>query len=68
MEDVRRRPREAYSLSEGMERLGGISRTLMYHLIKTGQITTIKVGRRRLIPRSSLQEYIATRLREEEQA
>lgn len=35
-----------------------VSVSWLHELIKTGQLHTIKVGRRRLIPRSSLTAYI----------
>ena len=48
----------AYSVEEACKALG-ISRVLVYELISTGQIHSIKVGARRLIPASALTEFLA---------
>lgn len=36
----------------------GIGRTTLYGLIKEKQLTTIYIGRRRLIPRTSLEAFV----------
>ena len=41
----------------------GISRGLLYELINSGEIQAIFLGRRRLIPRSKLHEFIEQQLR-----
>lgn len=41
----------------------GIGRTMMYQLIKAGEIKTIKVGRRTLIPESELQRWLSRKMR-----
>lgn len=48
----------AYSVEEACKALG-ISRALVYELISTGRIHSIKVGARRLIPASALTEFPA---------
>jgi excisionase family DNA binding protein len=58
--------REVYSIPESQRILGGISRTLMFDLIKSGEIKTIKVGSRRLIPRSSIDAFLVNKLLEED--
>jgi excisionase family DNA binding protein len=40
----------------------GIGRTKLYQLIKDGEIKTIKVGRRTLVPESELQKWLANKL------
>jgi excisionase family DNA binding protein len=40
----------------------GIGRTMMYQLIKQGEIRVIKVGRRTLVPESELQEWLARKM------
>ena len=40
----------------------GIGRTMMYQLIKAGEIKTIKVGRRTLVPESELQKWLARKM------
>ena len=42
--------------------LAGIGRTMMYQLIKEGELKTIKVGRRTLIPESELQKWLALKM------
>jgi len=39
-----------------------ISRDSVYELIRSGQLRTIKVGARRLVPIVALSEYVATAL------
>jgi excisionase family DNA binding protein len=51
-----------YPISEASELLG-IKRTLTYELIGAGEIETVTVGRRRLVPREALEAYVS-RLRE----
>ncbi len=37
-----------------------LGRTVMYELIRSGQLRSVKVGKLRLIPRSALVEFIET--------
>ncbi len=37
----------------------GIGETSMWHLAETGQIQTVLIGRRRLIPRAEIERYEA---------
>lgn len=46
-----------YNVDEAAEALR-MSRGLVYELIRSGQIRTLKQGRRRLVPVSALTEYI----------
>jgi excisionase family DNA binding protein len=43
-----------------------LGRTGTYELVMTGKIQSIKVGRRRLVVRSSLHDFVQTLLREQE--
>ena len=43
----------------------GIGRTMMYKLIKQGEISPIRVGRRTLIPESELQKWLAHKMESE---
>jgi excisionase family DNA binding protein len=43
----------------------GIGRSLAYQLIRTGRLQSIKIGSRRLVPRSAIDEAIASLLEEE---
>lgn len=40
----------------------GIGRTKLYQLIRDGEIKTIKVGRRTLVPESELQKWLTHKL------
>jgi len=37
----------------------GLSRATFYRLIQAGQLKTVKIGGRRLVPPSSLEGYVA---------
>ena len=50
-------------IEEAAERLG-IGRSLMYHLVLTGEVESVRVGRLRRIPEECLREHI-DRLRSE---
>jgi excisionase family DNA binding protein len=43
-------------------KLSGIGRTTLYALIGSGQITSAKIGKRRLIPRAELKRVLAENL------
>ncbi len=49
--------RLAYSIDEAA-RLTGLSRDLLYDEMRRGNLTYVKVGRRRLISRHHLQEFL----------
>jgi excisionase family DNA binding protein len=36
----------------------GVKRSMMYQLIDAGEVTTVKIGRRRLVTAESLQAYV----------
>ncbi|MBV28258.1 MAG: hypothetical protein CMM22_00410 [Rhodospirillaceae bacterium] len=44
-------------ISEGQRLLGGISRTKLYDILS--DLQTVKVGKRRMIIRASLDDYVA---------
>ena len=44
-------------IEEAAVRLG-IARTLMYHLVRTGEVESVRVGRLRRIPVACLEEYV----------
>jgi excisionase family DNA binding protein len=50
--------RLAYSVDEAA-RLTGLSRDLLYDEMRRGNLTYVKVGRRRLITRHHLQQFLA---------
>ncbi len=43
----------------------GLGRSLMYMLIATGELASIKIGRSRRIPVGAIDEFIARRLEQE---
>lgn len=47
-------------------RVLNLSRTVVYELIRTGRLRTVKEGRTRLIPASAIAEYVALLEREAE--
>lgn len=51
----------AHRIPDACRRLG-VGRTVLYELIKSGEITTIKIGTRTLVPESELQKIIASRM------
>ncbi len=54
----------ANSVPEACRRLG-IGRTLLYQLIKTGDIKPVRLGHRLLIPESELHRIVAERMEKE---
>lgn len=42
--------------------LGGIGRTTAFELIRTGQLRSVKIGRRRMVPQSEIDAYIRRHL------
>jgi excisionase family DNA binding protein len=50
-------PRLAHSIPEAAAILG-VGRTTLYGLIDTGEITTVTIGRRRLVRHSDLVAYV----------
>lgn len=54
-------PPLANRIPDAARRLG-IGKTALYELIKRGEIKTIKIGARALVPESELQRVISSRL------
>jgi excisionase family DNA binding protein len=52
-----------YRVADAMQVLS-LSRTVIYELIRTGRLRTVKEGRARLIPASAIAEYVALLERE----
>lgn len=46
-----------YSIEEAAEQLG-IGRTMVYSLLRRGELTSIKIGSRRLIRRTDLETFL----------
>jgi excisionase family DNA binding protein len=47
-------PRHAYSIAEAARSIS-LSRRALYQLIEAGALRTVKLGRRRLVPREELE-------------
>ena len=56
-------PPELLSIAAAARHLG-IGRTALYHELATGHLRSFKIGRRRLIPASTIDAYIAARAEE----
>ena len=52
-------PAVLYRVDEAADALR-LSRSALYELIRSGQLRTVKAGRRRLIPVAALAEYVAS--------
>ena len=46
------------TIPETLNELHGISRTALYEEIKSGRLRSIKLGKRRLVSRDALLEYV----------
>jgi hypothetical protein len=52
--------RAQYSI-QALKLLGGISRNTIYHLLRTGQLTSVPIGSRRFISAAAIADFIARR-------
>ncbi|MBC9005080.1 helix-turn-helix domain-containing protein [Micromonospora aurantiaca] len=53
-----RRPKLLYNVGEAAEQLGGISTRTLYALIRSGELESVTIGSRRLVPDAALEEYV----------
>jgi excisionase family DNA binding protein len=58
LEGRRSVPAMLYDVDEAAEALR-LSRSALYELIRSGQLRSVKSGRRRLVPVAALSEYVA---------
>jgi excisionase family DNA binding protein len=56
---------QLYKVPDAMRMLN-LSRTVIFELLRTGRLRSVKQGRTRLIPASAIQDYIALLEREAE--
>ena len=52
-------PAVLYSVDEAASALR-LSKSVLYELIRSGRLRTVKAGRRRLVPVAALSEYVAS--------
>jgi excisionase family DNA binding protein len=50
--------RDAYTVEEARQRLGGIARQTVYNLINAGELNSIQIGTRRLIPAEAIKQFV----------
>ena len=55
-----------YSVDEAVQ-ASGIGRSVMFEKLRTGEIKSVKVGRRRIIPADALRAYFASLQAEQRQ-
>ena len=46
------------NIEQASEKLGGLGRTRLFELLRTGELRSVKIGRRRMIPDSSIAQNI----------
>ena len=46
------------TVEQAAEELGGVSRSTLYQLIRSGELASVKIGSRRLIPAESITDYV----------
>jgi excisionase family DNA binding protein len=52
--------RRLYPIAEVAEALGGVTYHYVWQLIQSGELGSVKLGRRRLVPGSELDAFIAS--------
>lgn len=52
--------RRLYPIPEAAEQLGGITERMLWTLVARGDIQSVKVGRRRMIPAAALDSYVTS--------
>jgi excisionase family DNA binding protein len=57
-QEVRQERRLTYSIAEAA-RMCGVSRATLYRLLARGQLSTVKIGSRRLVPERSIETLLA---------
>ncbi len=60
--------RDAYTVHEARQRLGGISQATFYVLKNSGALRTFSVGRKRLVSRQAIEDFIRAREKDNPEA
>lgn len=50
--------KQLLTVEQASEELGGLSRSKMYQLMKTGELVSVQIGRRRLIPYREVTAFV----------
>lgn len=50
-----------FNEEQARERLGNIGHSLFWRLISTGELESVSIGRRRLVPADALEHFVAKR-------
>lgn len=48
------------TIEQAAEELGGVSRSTLYQLFRSGELASVKIGSRRLIPAEAITDYVQT--------
>ncbi|MET7705439.1 helix-turn-helix domain-containing protein [Micromonospora sp. NPDC005413] len=56
--DPARRRRLLYNIEEAAQQLGGISTRTVYKLLRAGELESVMIGSRRLVPDATLEAYV----------
>jgi excisionase family DNA binding protein len=57
-------PDRLVALDEAREQLGGIARSTVHQLTASGELRSVRIGRRRFVPASELARFVRARLAE----
>ena len=72
MSNTQRHPaspaRILHSHPEAADLLGGIDRTTVWRLVRAGRLDQVKIGRRAFITRESIDRFVETALRRDDEA
>ena len=52
--------RSLYPIPEAQEQLGGLSRSKLYQLVKSGRLKLVKIGRRSFVTRDEITQFVAS--------
>jgi hypothetical protein len=52
--------RQLYPLPEAQERLGGVSRVMLYRLANEGRLKMLKIGRRTFVSATEIDRFVAS--------
>lgn len=62
MDEITPAQRRIVPVPEACELLGGVSRTILWHLARSGEIKQLNIGRRVFFVADSIDDYITRRI------